>query len=267
MKLKNRLRNRCVYALALAFVFATFAVLAGCSGSNDENVFILGLDDAFPPMGYRDKSGEIVGYDIDLANEVTRRLRMKLVIRPIEWSMKEDALYSQTIDCIWNGFTITPERRETMLFSPPYLINAQVFVVKATSDYAVHDDFAGKKIGVQAGSSGAQAVEDDATFMASLLRVEQYPDFDTAILDLESGGVEAVVMDLLVANDAIKKSGKALRILDDALAPEEYGIGFRKSDTELCDKVWKTLMKMHADGTVKTISEKWFGADISIIGK
>ena len=245
-------------------------VMAGCSPADKSapNAFVLGLDDSFPPMGFRDENHEIVGYDIDLAKEACARLGLDLKLQPIDWNAKELELNTRNIDCIWNGFTITEERKEAMTFSPPYLRNAQVAVVRADSGIKTLADLAGKKVATQAGSSGKEAIDDTPAFKESLAEVVEVKDYLTALMDLESKGVDAVVMDLIVANDCIRRSGKhSFAILEESLAAEEYGIGFRKGDTELMEKIWGALEGMAADGTVAKIAEKWLGADISIIGK
>ena len=244
-------------------------VMAGCSPADkSSNTFVLGLDDSFPPMGFRDENHEIVGYDIDLAKEACARLGLELKLQPIDWNAKELELNTKNIGCIWNGFTITDERKQAMTFSPAYLRNALVDVVRADSDIKTLADLAGKKVATQAGSSGKEAIDDTPEFKDSLGEVVEVKDYLTALMDLEAKGVDAVVMDLIVANDCIRRSGKdSFAILDESLAAEEYGIGFRKGDTELMEKIWGALEAMAADGTVAKISEKWLGADLSIIGK
>jgi polar amino acid transport system substrate-binding protein len=228
---------------------------------------VLGLDDSFPPMGFRNENNEIVGYDVDLAKEVARRMGVELVLQPIDWNAKEQELNTGEIDCIWNGFTITEERKQNLLFSPPYLKNAQVIVVKGNSPVNSLKDLAGKTAGTQAGSSSVDAIDGAPEFKASLKTLIEYKDFLTALMDLDVGGVDAVVIDLVVANDNINRSGKPFRILGETLGEEEFGIGFRKNDKALADKVWATLGEMAGDGTVARIATKWLGADISIIGK
>ncbi|MDR1147046.1 MAG: transporter substrate-binding domain-containing protein, partial [Spirochaetaceae bacterium] len=129
---------------------------------------VLGLDDSFPPMGFRNENNEIVGYDVDLAKEVARRMGIELVLQPIDWNAKEQELNTGEIDCIWNGFTITEERKQNLLFTPPYLKNAQVIVVKGNSPANTLKDLAGKTAGTQAGSSSVDAIDDAPEFKASL---------------------------------------------------------------------------------------------------
>jgi polar amino acid transport system substrate-binding protein len=247
---------------------------AGSSGGDqslqkilDKKVLVLGLDDSFPPMGFRSETNEIVGYDIDLAKEVARRLGVTLKPQPIDWNAKEQELNTGEIDCIWNGFTITEERKASVLYTPPYLKNAQVIVVKGDSPVTTLKDLAGKTAGTQAGSSSVDALDGAPEFTSSLKGVIEYKDFLTALMDLDVGGIDAVVIDLVVANDNINRSGKDFRILKETLGEEEFGIGFRKNDKALADKVWETLLAMAKDGTVARIATKWLGADISIIGK
>ena len=259
--------------MAAGMVFGAGKSEAGTGGDNSlqsvmsKKKFIMGLDDSFPPMGFRNEKNEIVGYDVDLAKEAARRIGVELVLQPIDWAAKEQELNTHQIDCIWNGFTITEERKQNLLFTPPYLRNAQVIVVKGNSPVNTLKDLTGKTVGTQAGSSSVDAIDDSPQFKASLRNVVMYPDFLTALMDLDVGGIDAVVIDLVVANDNINRSGKPFRILKETLGDEEFGIGFRKNDKALADKVWATLLEMTRDGTVARIATQWLGADISIIGK
>ncbi|MDR0497594.1 MAG: amino acid ABC transporter substrate-binding protein [Treponema sp.] len=233
----------------------------------DGKKLVMGLDDSFPPMGFRNERNEIVGYDVDLAKEVAKRMGVELVLQPIDWAAKEQELNTNQIDCIWNGFTITEERKKNVLFTPPYLRNAQVIVVKGDSPVQTLGDLAGKTAGTQAGSASIEAIDSASVFKESLKGVITYKDFLTALMDLDVGGIDAVVIDLVVANDNINRSGKPFRILGETLGDEEFGVGFRMNDKALADKVWETLMNMAKDGTVARIATQWLGADISIIGK
>ncbi len=263
----------------VAFLCATLVSAVFAGGKADDGidnsleelksrgVFVLGLDDSFPPMGYRNESNEIVGYDIDLAAEVCKRLGVDLKCQPIDWAAKEQELNTGNIDCIWNGFTMTPEREEALSFTKPYLDNAQVVIVRAADGFNSLADLAGKKVGLQAGSSASDAVEGNPDFKASLKEVVEFKDNLTALMDLEIGGVDAVVMDMVVGNYSIASTQKPFVVLGQNLSTEKYGVGFRKSDVKLRDEVQRILEEMAADGTVEQISKKWFGKDISVIGK
>ena len=259
--------------MKLTKVFACVALsmavlgLASCGSKKSANEFVLGLDDAFPPMGFRDEKNEIVGYDIDLAKEVCKRLNLTFRAQPIDWAAKEQELNTEQISCIWNGLSINEDRLKEFTFSDPYLNNAQVIVVRADSGINGFADLAGKKLGVQAGSSAADALDGAPELKSSLSGVLEFRENITALNDLEIGGIDGVVMDKVVADYSIKTTGKPFVIISESLAPESYGIAFKKGNTELRDKVQNELNKMAADGTVAKISEKWFGADISTIGK
>ena len=230
-------------------------------------VFVLGLDDSFPPLGFRDDDSNIVGYDIDLAKEVAKRLGLEFKAQPIDWDAKEMELATGKIDCIWNGFTMTKEREEALSFTKPYLNNDQVLVVRNDSGIRTLSDAAGKIIGLQSGSSAQEAVESNKTFADSLKDIVYFKENVTALNDLEMGGVDGVVMDSVVAAYDIQVSFKPLMLVPEILSNEAYGVAFRKDDVKLRDEVQKILEAMAEDGTVEAISTKWFGRDISVIGK
>ncbi|MBQ0050835.1 MAG: amino acid ABC transporter substrate-binding protein [Treponema sp.] len=255
--------------ISVAAMALTVFGFASCSKAQKSNKFILGLDASFPPMGYTEADGSIVGYDIDLAKEAAKRLGLEFEAKPIDWDAKEMELSTGNIDCIWNGFTMTEERVQAMSFSKAYLNNDQVLVVRKDSGINSLADAAGKIVGIQAGSSAEEAVNDNKDFAASLKELKTYADNLVALTDLEVGGIDAVVMDSVVANYSIKTGNKPLVVVADPLAKEAYGIGFRKDEAgaKLRDDIQKTLEEMAADGTVAKISENWFGTDISVIGK
>jgi len=228
---------------------------------------VLGIDDAFPPFGFRDENNNVVGYDIDLATEVAKRLGVAIECQPIDWNATLQELNSKKIDCIWNGFTITPERAEKMSFTKPYLNNSQVVVVRADSGITKMADMKGKSIGVQTGSSAQAAIDANEDFKNELKEIVEFKDNITALNDLEIKQIDGVVMDETVANYSITQSGKPYAVLPEGLASEQYGVAFRLEDVSLRDKVQATLEDMQKDGTVTAISNKWFGTDLSIIGK
>ena len=261
---------------AAAAVCALAVTLVSCSKKAADNslealkgrgVFVLGLDASFPPMGFTDDDGNIVGYDIDLAKEVASRMGVEFKAQPIDWDAKEMELSTGNIDCIWNGFTITDERKEKLEMTKPYLNNDQVLVVKNDSGIASLKDAAGKVIGVQRASSAQDAIADNEEFASSIKETVLYPENLIALNDLEIGGVDGVVMDSVVASYDITVSGKPFALVSEVLANEAYGVGFRKGEVKLCNEVQRILEEMAADGTVASISTKWFGSDISVIGK
>ena len=217
----------------ILIILMALLVLFSVTGCKKQDAFVLGLDDSFPPMGFRNDANEIVGYDIDLAAEACKRLNLELVCQPIDWAAKEQELNTGNIDCIWNGFTMTPERLEALSFTKAYLDNVQVVIVRGDSGYKTLADLAGKSVGLQAGSSAADALYA-SEFSGTIKDVVEFKDNLTALMDLEIGGVDAVVMDMVVGNYNIKTSGKNFVVLSETLSTEEYGIGFRKGNTSFC---------------------------------
>ena len=212
-------------------------------------------------MGFVGDDGQFTGFDLDLAKEVASRLGLEFVPQPINWDAKDMELDSGNIDCIWNGFTMQG-REDAYTWVGPYMENNQVFVVNADSDIASKADLAGKAVEVQKDSSGLAALQGETELSASFGSLTEVADYNTALMDLESGACDAVCMDSIVAGYQIKSSGKDMKILDDTLSAEEYGIGFKKGEDELAKAVYDTLMKMKDDGTVAKISNDWFGSDV-----
>ena len=228
--------------------------------------FIVGFDQDFPPMGFVDDNNEYAGFDLDLAKEVASRLGMEFVAQPIAWDSKDMELGSGNIDCIWNGFTISG-REDKYTWTEAYMINDQVVVVKNDSDIKSLADLAGKTVAVQKDSSGLAALNDNADLKNSFGELVEMDSYLNALMELEMGSIDAIVMDEIVARYEIQTSGKPFAVLDEAVASEEYGVGFLLGNTALRDEVQKTLEDMAADGTMAKISEKWFGTDVTIIGK
>lgn len=227
---------------------------------------IVGFDQDFPPMGFVGDNGEYTGFDLDLAKEVASRLGLEYKAQPIAWDSKDMELESGNIDCIWNGFTITG-REDDYTWTTPYMANKQVFVVANNSDIKSQADLAGKVVEVQADSSAEAALKENQDLANTFGQLLTTPDYNTAFMDLEQGAVDAVAMDVIVAGYQIKQRNADFKILDDSLSEEEYGIGFKKGNTELRDKVQGALEEMAADGTLAKISDEWFGEDVTTIGK
>ena len=261
-------------------------LLAGCGNNaatpdNGEQTqtktFTVGFDAEFPPYGYQDENGEYVGFDLDLAAEVCARNGWELVKKPINWDSKDMELETELIDCIWNGFTING-REDKYTWSTPYVDNIQVVVVGKDSGIASYADLAGKIVAAQAGSSALAALtenedgsnEENIALAESFEKLVEVPDYNTAFMNLEAGAVDAIAMDIGVAQYQLEQRGDAFVILDGTLAAEQYGIGFKLGNTELRDAVQKTLDEMAADGTFAKIAEKyekWGLAQAVCLGK
>lgn len=229
----------------------------------DSGKLILGLDATFKPMGYTDENDEIVGFDIDVAEEVCARMGVELVKEGINWETKEQDLNAGRIDCIWNGMSINPSRAEEMNLSEPYMKNAMVFVVPANSDVTAMSDLSDKIIGVQNGSTAEEILM--ASEIGSTITEQAMATNIEALQQMELGLVDAVFLDSIVANYEITSSGKDYKVLPDGLEEEEYAIGFRKADQALRDEVQRILSEMKADGKLGEISTEWFGSDITTV--
>ena len=227
---------------------------------------VVGFDQDFPPMGFLGDDGEFTGFDLELAQEVAKRLGLEYKPQPIAWDSKDMELESGNIDCIWNGFTMTG-REDNYTWTEAYMANTQVFVVGKDSGIASQADLAGKVVECQVDSSAEAALKEVPDLTATFKELLTTADYNTAFMDLEQGAVDAIAMDVIVAGYQIQQRNADFVILDDSLSAEEYGVGFKKDNTELRDKVQKTLEEMAADGTLKSISEKWFGEDVTTIGK
>ena len=231
-----------------------------------DGVFTVGFHQDFPPMGFVDDNGEFTGFDLELAAEVAKRLGMEIKYQPIAWDAKEMEIESGNIDVIWNGFT-TNGRENDYTWSKPYMENKQVFVVSKDSGITKVEDLKGKRVEVQVDSSGEKALAENKELSDSFAELITTADYNTAFQDLEMGATDAVAMDIIVAGYQLKKrgDGKYIILEDEPISKEEYGIGFKKGNTALRDAVDKTLVEMAADGTLKSVSEKWFDTDVTII--
>ena len=238
---------------------------------NSDKQFIVGFDAEYPPYGYKDDNGEYVGFDLDLAQEVCARNGWELVKQPIDWDSKDMELNSGSIDCIWNGFTM-PGREDDYTWSKPYVDNSIVVVVKEGSGIEKKEDLAGKVVAVQADSSGLAALtdeednEENLKLAASFSDLQQVADYNTAFMNLEAGAVDAIVVDIGVADYQLE-SRTGFVMLDDKIRTEQYAVGFKLGNEELRDQVQTTLDEMVKDGTFDDIAKKWDLSDMVCLGK
>ncbi len=275
-----------IIALGLTAVMAV-AVFAGCgnssstenTNSNNENVstegensgegtldydkIIVGLDDTFAPMGFRDENGELTGVDVELAKAVSEELGIPFEFQPIDWSMKETELNNGTVDLLWNGYSITEERKQVVSFTDPYLENKQIVVTMADSDINSIADLAGKTVAAQDMSSAVAAIDAQPEVKDTFGELVTFETNDQCLRDLEAGRSDAVVADeVLVKYYISQKGAEKYKILDEDFGEEEYGIGARKDDTALVEAINGAMDSLKEKGTTKEIGEKWFGDDI-----
>ena len=260
MNWKNIFMGAAVFALSAA-------LLTGCGGSEKKVVstdnaaemgkIIVGLDDNFPPMGFKNEKNEITGFDVDLGREVE--------FKAIDWSSKEAELKSGRVQILWNGLDITDKRKENMLFSKPYMDNRQIiFVKKGTTAVTDEKSLAGKTVGTQSAGTAEEYIDATDFYKKEVKEVKKYPDYVAAFMDLENGRLDAVIGDEIVGRYYMSKHPDQLEALDVVVGPtSEFGIAFAKDNTVLCDEVQKVLDEMKKDGTIAKISTKWFAKDIT----
>lgn len=265
------------FAAALLVATMVFSVVGCGSDKKDEKAadadtqFVVGFDAEYPPYGYQDENGEYVGFDLDLAAEVCKRNNWELVKQPIDWNSKDMELNSGSIDCIWNGFTVTG-READYTWSTPYVDNSIVVVVKEDSGIKTKEDLAGKVVVVQADSSGLAALtdeednEENLKLAASFKELQQVADYNTAFMNLEAGAVDAIVVDIGVAQYQLE-SREGFVMLEDTVRTEQYAVGFKLGNEALRDQVQATLDEMVEDGTFAEIAEKWELSDMVCLGK
>lgn len=248
-------------------------LLAGCGGGDapkkePARKIVLGLDDDFPPMGFRDEKGNIVGFDIDMAAEAVKRMGDTVEFKAIDWASKEAELKSKRVDMLWNGLDITEKRKENMMFSDPYM-NNRFIIFKAHGKHEEikgEADLAGKIVATQAGGGTIEEyLESDKTAITKKFKeFKKYPEYLTAFMDLENGRIDAIVCDEIIGRYYMSKNPGKWDAVDATVGPTaQFGVGFRKDDKALRDKVQKALDEMRKDGTMAKISQKWFAADIT----
>lgn len=256
MKRMNRL-------LALAMCLAMAALCVACSAAPaQKDTFVVGLDDSFPPMGFRDEKNEIVGFDIDMAKEAAKRLGMQVEFKAIDWSSKESELNGKRVDCLWNGMNITEDRKKNVLFSEPYMDARQVLFVPLNSDITGVAGLEGKIIGVQNASTADEKIIERG-WQGKYKEIRKYGDFIEAFMDLQAGRLDAIVGDEIVGRFYLSKNPNAFKVLEEDFCEcGTFGIAFRKNDTELRNKVQAVMDEMKKDGSGAAISKKWFDANL-----
>ena len=253
-------------------IFAFGLVSCGNTNAKEENTLdkdqlVLGFDDTFVPMGFKDENGEYTGFDIELAKAVGEKLGKEIAFQPIDWSMKETELNNGNIDFIWNGYSVTEERKEKVAFSDAYLDNRQVIITLAESDINKKKDLADKVVGAQNQSSAVDAIEKEPEVL-NTFKDGTVVTFDTnndAFMDLEAGRLDAIVADEILAKYYINQRGEEkFKVLSEDFGKESYAIGMRKTDEDLVEAINGAIDELIEEGVAAEISEKWFGEDIVV---
>lgn len=260
-------------ALVLSVILMASTLMVGCgdssetSSSDERDTLIVGFDAEYPPYGYMDDDGEYTGFDIEMAKLVCESLGWECVLKPIDWDSKDLELESGTIDCIWNGFSVTEDRLDQYAWSVSYVDNSQVIVVPVSSGITSLDEIAGLDVIVQAGSAALEALnaDDCADWTATFGSLSEVADYNTAFMNMEAGAADAVAVDIAVAEYqlSIREEGEYV-ILDEAFYSEPYAIGFRVEDTDLRDLIDEEYMKLVEDGIYEELAVQ-FGIDTAML--
>jgi polar amino acid transport system substrate-binding protein len=261
----------------LGIIFLITMLLAGCkSATKNANTHdnwkaikqrkqvTIGLDVTFVPMGFENQSGKITGFDVDLANAVFKGSGIKPVFQPIDWSMNVTELRNTTIDLIWNGFSITPERKKTINFTQPYLSNEQELVSLKSSHINQFSDMKGKDLGVQSGSSGLNDINNQPQLLKKYIRNQSpvlYNSFTNAFIDLNHNRIAGLLIDSTYANYYIahQPNPKMYKVITGKFPREEFGVGMRKGDRRLRNYINRSLERLAKNGELRKICQKWFG--------
>ncbi len=267
-----KMKKVVAFILMAVMLVGIFCVSDTVYAENDDSTLIVGFDAEFPPYGYKDENGEYVGFDLDLAAEVCKRRGWELVKQPIDWNSKDMELSSGSIDCIWNGFTINGRENE-YTWSVPYVDNSQVVIVKKDSGIKALTDLADKVVVVQTDSSalaaftGEGATEENIALCKSFAELQQVADYNSAFMNLESGMVDAICMDIGVAQFQVESRGDEFVLLEEYVSSEAYGVGFKLGNEELRNQVQETLKEMEEDGTFAEIAKEWGLSDCICLDK
>lgn len=246
-----------IIVLLLGMTYMCFGADNSLKDVEEKGKLVVGLDATFAPMGFRDEEGNLVGFDIDLAKEVSKRMGLQIEFKPCEWDGILFDLKGKKIDMVWNGMTMTENRKKQALFSEPYFEDGQMIFSRKENKISKVNELEGKIVGLQLGSSADIAVQKNAIF-GKIKEVKKYATNVEALMDLEAGRLDAVVVDAV--NGKYYNSKKdALAYSEESLTKEYYGVAFRKKDKALRDKVQEELDEMKKDGTYDQIVAKWFG--------
>ena len=264
----------------LALVGVAVMTLAGCTqlASNptvdnwdkyqQQKSITVGFDNTFVPMGFEEKNGNYAGFDIELAQYVSKKLGITVHFQPIDWDMKETELQNGTIDAIWNGYSATDERREKVAFTIPYMQNTQILVVKKTSGIHSVEDMTGKVLGAQNGSSGMLDFEEHPEVLKNRVKggdADQYQSVNEAIIDLKNDRIDALLIDRVYADYYLTTEGivDEYDTIPSGFESESFAVGVRPADKKLLEALNEAFKELYQEGIFQQISQKWFGEDVA----
>lgn len=233
-----------------------------------KKVLTIGIRDDLPPFTNRNKSTDFLeGFDIDMARLVCNEMNVMANFKVIEWNKKEELLKEGVIDCIWGACSQTQAQEEGLLTINPYIKSCYVIGVLEHSNIREANDLDNKTLAIQQGSATMKAVNDMRRREFRTVRDSYHKNFKFCVRELDSGNVDGIVEDFFVINYFVNQEGKTYRLLDDALSLVSYTIAFRKNDTSLAKRIETIMKNLEYQNFTARLSEKWFGANILIIGK
>ena len=258
--------------ILIALLLVTLS-LVGCGGEqnsqgvdrNSSKKIVIGVDDEFPPICFRNEKNEIVGFDVDLAKEAADRLDVDIEFKPILWKDKREEITSGNVDMIWNGLDITEERKEYLTFIKPYMDDRQIILIRKGSELSIHSegDLEGKIGGTQAGSTSDCYINQDEQLKNSLKAYHTYDKFNGVLAALKNGDIEVLVCDELIARYEKNRNPDELELINVKIGSiMEMSVGVSKDKVDLHDKLQAVFDEMVKDGTAKKISLEWFQADL-----
>lgn len=249
--------------MVLVLIILITTVFSGCGSAGNSKVLRVGIDDTYPPMEYKDDAGNVAGFDIEMAKEIGKRMGKEVQFVSTAWSAIFTALSSDKYDCIISSLSITDERKKTIAYTRPYIANSQVIVVKSDNTaIASEKDLKDKIVAVQLGTTSEDAC-NEFTKVTPFKDFKKYEAMTEALSELKIGRVDAVVCDLVIGKYFVAKDKASYKLVKTTLPNEPIGIGFKKSNSKGTEEVDKILGEMMADGSLKAISEKWFGDDMT----
>ena len=263
--------------LLLAVLLSVALVITSCGGSStsdskkdlswekikEKGELIIGLDDNYPPIGFRDEAGNLVGCDIDLAVAACEYLGVKAVFKPLEWEGVLLSIKSGDVDIVWNGMGINAQREKEIAFSRPYMWMPMIVFVPAGSDVKNKEDLKGKIIGVQMNSSADMLLEEDEIY-PDIKESRKYAQYPEAFMDMKNGRIDAVMTDTINGYYIInlEKMNNAFEARENILFENTpIGVGVTQENNALREKINEALEAMADAGTTAEISVKWFGVE------
>ncbi|MBS7576006.1 MULTISPECIES: amino acid ABC transporter substrate-binding protein [unclassified Enterococcus] len=255
--------------------------LVGCSGVHQKTAtdqwsrieknkkVIIGLDDTFVPMGFQEKSGNLVGFDVDLARAVFEPLGITVDFQAIDWDMKEQELNNQTIDLIWNGYTKNSEREALVRFSDTYMKNEQILVTLKSSGITSFQAMTDKTVGMQTNSAGYDVFNAQPNILKQYVKDADdpvlYDGFNEAIIDLNAKRIDGLLIDRVYANYYLEQAGEfdQYNLINGGFDSEDFAVGARKSDAQLVAVINQQFKRLVQSGEFERISIKWFGENVA----